>query len=107
MQGYIDLVQQNGKEDLVRAVYTEGPTHCGFTVSESVAVLETLMHRLETGSWGPTDPEHLNELAASVEDGSVSRFIDLDDEYRVGKYNRAWVPDWAGGDAEARDENRR
>ena len=95
VQGYMELVRQNGKEDLVRAVYTEGPTHCSFTVPESVAVLETLMHRLETGSWGSTDPEDLNQLASSVEDGGVARFIPLDDQYKVGKYNRTWVPDWA------------
>lgn len=95
VQGYMELVRQNGKEDLVRAVYTETPTHCSFSVAESVAVLETLVHRLETGAWGSTDPERLNELAVSGQDGSAPRFISLGEEYRVGKYNRTWVPDWA------------
>ncbi len=96
VQGYMELVRKNGKEDLVRTVYTELPTHCGFTVAESIAVLETMMHRLETGSWGSTDPEHLNQLARSIEDGSVARFISVNDQYKVRKYNRTWVPNWVG-----------
>jgi pimeloyl-ACP methyl ester carboxylesterase len=96
VQGYMDLVRTNGKEDMVRLIYSKGPTHCRFTVAELFTAIKTLEHRLDTGSWGPTDPEHLNELGRSIEPGNVTRFIPTsDDRYSVGKYNRTWVPDWA------------
>ena len=105
VQGYMDLVRQNGKEELVRAVYTDAPTHCTFTVPEAVAVLETMMHRLKTGSWGSTDPAALTQLASEVEDGGVSRFIEVEERHKFGKYNRTWVPDWAksAGSSSGRD----
>ena len=91
VQGYADLVRANGKEDLFRPVYIEAPTHCDFTTAEAGAMIETLMHRLDTGAWGSTEPEDLNELAGSLH-GTVSRFIPLEDWYKVEKYNRTWVP---------------
>ena len=91
VQGYADLVRANGKEDLFRVIYTEAPTHCTFTTSEVAAMIETLMHRLDTGAWGSTEPEDLNELARSLH-GTRARFIPLEDWYKVDKYNRTWVP---------------
>ena len=91
VQGYADLVRANGKEDLFRTVYTEAPTHCTYTTSEVAAMIETLMHRLDTGAWGSTEPEDLNELARSLH-GTRARFIPLEDWYKVDKYNRTWVP---------------
>ena len=90
-QGYADLVRANGKDDLYRTAIVEAPTHCGFTPSESHAVIETMMHRLDTGSWGSTDPEHLNELARSLDGSYTSRFIP-GDQYMPAKYNRMWTP---------------
>ena len=91
VQGYADLVRANGKDDLYRTAIIEAPTHCGFTPTESHAVIETMMRRLDTGSWGSTDPEHLNELARSLDGSYTSRFISFD-PYKVDKYNRKWTP---------------
>ena len=90
-QGYTDLVRANGKDDLYRTAIIEAPTHCGFTPTESHAVIETMMRRLDTGSWGSTDPEHLNELARSLDESYTSRFIP-GDQYMPVKYNRMWTP---------------
>ena len=92
VQGYSDQVRANGKDNLYRAVFTRAGTHCGFTVAESAAAIETLEHRLDTGSWGSTAPEQLNALAGSLDESSSSRFTSID-EYKVGQYNRTWTPD--------------
>jgi len=96
VQGYMDLVRANGKQELVRLIYSKGPAHCQFTIAELYTALKTLEHRLDTGSWGPTDADHLNERGASIEAGNITRFIPTtDDRYRVEEYNRTWVPAWA------------
>ena len=91
VQGYIDLVRANGNDDLLRTAIVEAPTHCDFTPTESHAVIETMIRRLDTGRWGSTDPEHLNELARSLDESYTSRFIP-GDQYMPAKYNRAWTP---------------
>ena len=91
MEGYADQIGANGKEGLYRAAFVEATGHCGFTVSEAAAAIETMMRRLDTGQWGNTDAEALNRLAASL-DGSPSRFIPAN-PFRPAKYNRVWTPD--------------
>jgi hypothetical protein len=55
-------------------------------------MLATMMQRLDTGRWGSTAPEQLNALARSLDGASTPRFIAVD-QYKQGKYNRAWIPD--------------
>lgn len=90
VQGYDDQIRANGKGDLYRTAFVNAPGHCGFTAAESAAAIETMMHRLDTGEWGSTDPDQLNDLAASLDD-SPARFVHLGD-YAQAKYNRVWVP---------------
>ena len=92
VQGYDDLVSANGKDALYRTAFTNAGNHCGFTVAESAAAVETMVRRLDTGRWGNTDPEALNELARSLDRSSTTRFISFD-PYKVTKYNRTWIPD--------------
>ena len=66
VQAYDALVRKNGKEALYRTAFTKAPTHCGFTLAESAAAIETMTRRLDTGRWGSTEPEQLNELARST-----------------------------------------
>ena len=92
IQGYTDLVHTNGKDDLYRTAFVEAPTHCGFTIAETAVAMDTMMRRLDTGRWGSTAPEYLNELAKSLDvEGSLSRFIPFED-YANAKYNRTWTP---------------
>ena len=92
VQGYDDLIRANGKDALYRTAFTQAGTHCGFTVAESAAAIETMVRRLDTGRWGSTDPEALNELARSLDRSSTTRFISFD-PYKVANYNRTWIPD--------------
>lgn len=90
-EGYNELIRANAKDDLYRMTYVEAGTHCQVTVSETAALLQTMMRRLDTGKWGSTEPAQLNELAKSLDQSSVPRFITFD-KYRVDKFNRTWVP---------------
>ena len=92
VQGYDDLVRANGKDALYRTAFIRSGTHCGFTVAESAAALDTLVRRLDSGRWGRTDPDPLNALAKRLDGSSTSRFVTIDG-HGVRQYNRAWAPD--------------
>jgi pimeloyl-ACP methyl ester carboxylesterase len=88
MQGYEARVMALGLDHLYRQAVVEGAGHCGFTVSERAAAVETVMHRLDTGRWGNTSPQKLNDLASSL-NVDESRFI----RHNWPKLNRAFFPD--------------
>jgi hypothetical protein len=90
VQGYGDLVRANGKDDLYRLAVVNSPAHCNYTVAETMAAVETLMRRLDTGRWESTDPEQMNGLAKSLH-ASAARFTRID-PYAQKKYNRTWAP---------------
>ncbi len=90
-EGYAGLIRANDRDDLYRITYAEAATHCDVTVAETAALLHTMMRRLDTGRWDSTDPAHMNELARSLDQSSIPRFI-LFDNHRVQRYNRTWLP---------------
>ena len=90
VEGYGDLVTENGKDDLYRLAVVNSPSHCNYTTAEIMAAVETMMHRLDSGQWGRTDPEQLNTLATSLHD-SAARFTTID-RFAQKEYNRAWAP---------------
>ena len=73
---------------LYRQAVVEGAGHCAFTVSERAAAVETVMQRLDTGRWGSTSPQKLNDLASSL-NVDESRFI----RHNWPKLNRAFYRD--------------
>jgi hypothetical protein len=89
VRGYEVRVRSRGKARLYRQVFVERANHCGFSASELAALVETMMARLDGGSWGDsTAPERLNELAASF-GVDESRFV----SYRPPLLNRAIFAD--------------
>jgi len=72
---YEEAVKAAGKSAQLRQVYTASAGHCGFTPAESVAAINTLMHRLQTGQWEGTSAQSMNDRAQSAQLG-LSRFID-------------------------------
>ena len=90
-QGYNRLIEENGNTDLYRIAYVESPTHCGFNVAELATAIEMMTRRLDTGTWGPINPESLNDLGESMGTGVTPRFID-NRPYAVRAYNRIWRP---------------
>ena len=91
MQGYQTLVEEVGTTHLYRQSLVKGVGHCEFTAAESTIAVETLIARLETGSWPVTQPEALKAAAAELDTGSKARFVPYDG-WRVGAYNRTKTP---------------
>lgn len=89
IKGYETLLGENGRTELFRSAYTNRAGHCTYSLAESLAAIETMMQRLDTGVWPSTEPEALNELGMSLDKTSTPQFYD----YRgVAKYNRTWLP---------------
>ena len=90
VEGYRDLVHANGKDDLYRLVVVNSPAHCNYSAAESMAAVETMMRRLDTGAWESTAPDQMNARAKALHN-SPARFTTLD-AYAQKKYNRTWAP---------------
>jgi pimeloyl-ACP methyl ester carboxylesterase len=77
-RAYADLVDRAGTQDLLRQVFTERAGHCVFSPGETVAALEALVERVQTGEWPATDAAAMNaraeglgpDLNVHFEDGS-------------------------------------
>jgi pimeloyl-ACP methyl ester carboxylesterase len=89
MRGYAARARSEGRARLYRQAFVDRANHCGFSVSEIAALVETLILRLQTGGWlDRTRPEQLNALAASF-GADESRFV----AYRPPVLNRAIFAD--------------
>ncbi|HEY4948711.1 MAG TPA: hypothetical protein VIH88_00095 [Candidatus Acidoferrales bacterium] len=60
----VDLVDDNSK--LLRQTFVDRAGHCAFTPAETIAAVETLLQRLETGQWPSIDANLLNGDAAAL-----------------------------------------
>ena len=67
-QAYRQVVASAGDSSLLRQIFVARAGHCAFTPAETVAAVQDLLHRLDTGHWGrgAADPAMLNPLAASL-----------------------------------------
>jgi pimeloyl-ACP methyl ester carboxylesterase len=63
--GYERLVRQNGLQYRYRSAYVMRANHCGFSVSETAALVDTLVDRVESGSWSDASADGLNARAES------------------------------------------
>ena len=65
-QAYASVVRAAGRERYLRQTYVHRAGHCTFTPAETITAFQSLIHRLDTGSWGPLDPQTLNQKAAAL-----------------------------------------
>jgi dienelactone hydrolase len=64
---YAAAVRTAGNQSQLSQVYVHRAGHCTFTPAETVAALQTLVYRLDTGRWdGSTDPATMNAAASSL-----------------------------------------
>jgi pimeloyl-ACP methyl ester carboxylesterase len=63
-QDVVDRVDDNSR--LLRQTFVDRAGHCAFTPAETIAAVETLLQRLETGSWPSTEANLLNGDAAAL-----------------------------------------
>jgi len=66
-QAYSSVVASRDNSDLLRTTFVHRAGHCAFTPAETVAAFTTLIHRLDTGSWGSTTQSSaMNGAAAAL-----------------------------------------
>lgn len=87
-EGYAIAVVEQGKDDLYRQGFLDIAGHCSQSVPESMAAIDSLLERLETGEWGDTAPAALN--VAGEPHGGAARFIE---HSFATPFNRAFYPD--------------
>jgi pimeloyl-ACP methyl ester carboxylesterase len=64
---YKDVVNRvDDNRRLLRQTFVDRAGHCAFTPAETIAAVETLLERLETGHWPSIDATPLNSEAATL-----------------------------------------
>jgi hypothetical protein len=62
---YRQAVERAGNRHLLRQAFVERAGHCTFTPAETIALLQQLVQRLDTGRWPDLGPSALNAAAAA------------------------------------------
>lgn len=66
-QAYASVVSSTGDNSLLRQVFVHRAGHCTFTPAETLTAFQTLIHRLDTGTWdSSTDPGLMNQEATAL-----------------------------------------
>lgn len=65
-QAYKDVVDDVGNGRLLRQTFVSRAGHCAFTPAETVAAVETLLNRLDSGEWHAVDATDLNNVAGAL-----------------------------------------
>jgi hypothetical protein len=67
-QAYRAVVDRDGNGDLLRQTFIDRAGHCAFTPAETVADIQVLLNRLQTGHWDSAalQPAALNASAAAL-----------------------------------------
>jgi pimeloyl-ACP methyl ester carboxylesterase len=64
---YASVVRSTGSNSMLRQVYVHRAGHCTFTPAETITAFQTLVHRLDSGSWqDSTSPASMNSQATSL-----------------------------------------
>ena len=63
---YSQVVNQDGNGELLRRTFVSRAGHCAFTPAETIAAVQTLLERLETGKWPDVEASNMNTAAAGL-----------------------------------------
>jgi pimeloyl-ACP methyl ester carboxylesterase len=66
---YKRVVDEAGNEEFLRRTFVDRAGHCAFTPAETIAAVQTLINRLDTGRWQDVDATDLNNAAAALGPG--------------------------------------
>lgn len=72
---YENVVSEAGNSDFLRQTFVHRAGHCSFSPAETVAAVESLLFRMNTGAWGPLDPGSMNAAASTFGPGSNIIFV--------------------------------
>jgi hypothetical protein len=62
---YKKVVDEAGNGEFLRRTFVDRAGHCAFTPAETIAAVQTLVNRLDTGRWHDVDATDLNNAAAA------------------------------------------
>jgi pimeloyl-ACP methyl ester carboxylesterase len=65
-QAYAEVVHEAHSDALLRQTFIHRAGHCNFTPAETLAALQALLRRLDTGQWQGIDPADLNAAASGL-----------------------------------------
>lgn len=63
---YKQIVDEEGNGEFLRRTFVSRAGHCAFTPAETIAAVETLISRLDTGRWHDVDAADLNAFATGL-----------------------------------------
>ena len=63
---YKQVVDEAGNEEFLRRTFVHRAGHCTFTPAETIAAVQTLVNRLDTGRWRDVNASDLNNAAAAL-----------------------------------------
>jgi pimeloyl-ACP methyl ester carboxylesterase len=66
---YKQVVDEAGNGVFLRRTFVDRAGHCAFTPAETIAAVQTLINRLDTGEWHQVDASNLNNAAAALGPG--------------------------------------
>jgi hypothetical protein len=66
---YKKVVDEAGNEEFLRRAFVDRAGHCTFTPGETIAAVQKLINRLDTGRWHDVDAGDLNSAAAALGPG--------------------------------------
>jgi len=66
---YRKVVDEAGNGAFLRRAFVDRAGHCTFTPGETIAAVQTLINRLDTGRWQDVDSTDLNNAAAALGPG--------------------------------------
>jgi pimeloyl-ACP methyl ester carboxylesterase len=63
---YKQVVDEAGNREFLRRTFISRAGHCAFTPAETIAAVQTLLNRLDTGKWHDVNATDLNNSAAAL-----------------------------------------
>ncbi len=63
---YAQIVREEGNGEFLRRAFVARAGHCSFTPAETIAGMQTLLDRLDTGAWHHVSAAGLNHTAAAL-----------------------------------------
>jgi pimeloyl-ACP methyl ester carboxylesterase len=95
---YADAVKAAGKQDLLRQVFVHRAGHCAFSYAETIAVIQQMIRRLDTGQWddGALQPAAMTAAAQALGDsynevGGFFKSPPAFENFTPGPYPRPFV----------------
>ncbi len=63
---YKQVVEEAGNEEFLRRAFVSRAGHCTFTPAETIASVQKLINRLDTGEWQDVEADDLNKAAEAL-----------------------------------------